>query len=140
MYNAHPYFPSKIWAKKCALNMAKYGIFFLLFRLGTSLYSTCQFSNSFLCLLYLLTNWATLSIIVFFCSFYLAFFISSIYLIVFYFFMFPMYQLFSLKWQAHCFFETMSAKYSSVNNQFVSCSQVVLVFYEKDSSFSLQAT
>ena len=24
MYNAYPYFPSKIWAKKCTLHMAKY--------------------------------------------------------------------------------------------------------------------
>ena len=29
MYDAHPYFPLKIWAKKCALYMAKCGSTFL---------------------------------------------------------------------------------------------------------------
>ena len=32
MYNVHPYFPKKIWPKKCTLYTAKYGMYIYLYK------------------------------------------------------------------------------------------------------------
>ena len=41
MYNAHPYFPSKIWAKKCTLYREKYGRVYICNSVGSFLENRC---------------------------------------------------------------------------------------------------